>query len=152
MNGKTVHGAGDAGNSDAVAFLECLFAGCIGDVYFAAIRPDGTVVEQCRVGPPYEWPAALAWAERHSRAGRNVYFCPLTQRPNAVGARSEATAFELPALFADIDELPTETLRVEASSKLIAADLATTIVDSGNGLHSYMVHDEVDARARCEPG
>jgi hypothetical protein len=139
MNGETLHGAGDAGNRGAVAFFARLFAGCVGVVYFVAIRPDRTVVEHCRVRPPYEyeWPAALAWAERRSRARCNVYFCPLTQRPTAVGARSEATAFELPELFADVDELPTETLRVEASRKLIAADLATTIVDSGNGLHAH---------------
>src|SRR4029453_2932238 len=134
MNGETLHGAGDGGNSGAVAFLERLFGGCIGVVYFVAIRPDGTVVEHCRVRRPYEWPAALAWAERHSRAGCNFYFCPLTQRPNTVGARSEATAFELPALFADVDELLSDAARSKGCRVLIDANLATLIVNSGNGL------------------
>src|SRR3989442_8460441 len=102
-------GVGSAAPSDRpyslkeIDFFETLFAGCEGAVYLCAIEPDGPLVGERFVRSPYDFDAALRWAHEQSEAGRNVYLCPVTQPPGATGHRTKASAFELPAVFADVD-------------------------------------------------
>src|SRR5437773_2199164 len=103
--------------ANPVPFFDHWFAGCEGVVQLVAISPDGKPLEPYNLEPPYNWNAAAAWAREQSEAGRNVYFCPVTQRPGTTGHRSEATAFELPGVFADVDDVDPETTwpKIEAT-------------------------------------
>src|SRR5207247_4975826 len=108
-------------------------AGCEGIVQLVAIMPDGGRVQTFNVEPHDDWNAAAAWAREQSENGRNVYFCAVTQRPGTTGHRTEATAYELPGVFADVDDADPETTwpTIEATGHVTAG------VASGAGLHIY---------------
>lgn len=131
--------ADDAPGVDAmtnpVPFLRHWFAGCEGNVQLVAIMPNGGRVETFSVPAPHDWSAVVAWAREQSDVGRNVYFCPVTQRPGTTGHRTEGTAHELPGVFADLDGLDHEH---EPWQKIEAKEIVTAAVASSNtGLHVY---------------
>jgi hypothetical protein len=120
-----------------VEFFGWLFAGCTGWVQFVGLDPEGkTLPAGMHVTPPFDrdgWREATAWAEARSAEGRNVYFSPITQRPGTASHRTEATAFEVPGVFADLDHLPPDAgRRLREYGVLHAA-----VVSSPGHLHVY---------------
>jgi hypothetical protein len=126
-----------SGGPDPAAFFEAWFSDCTGLVYLAAIRPDGDLMAQGRF-PVGHWSRLLAWARKHSDAGHNAYFCPMTQYPGATGPRCESTAYEVPGLFADVDLMSgSADEAARAWSILHETALVTAAVSSGQGFHAY---------------
>jgi hypothetical protein len=129
---------GDAKRSDTIASFEVLFAGCAGAIHLVAMSPDGGRVAEHWIRPAHDRAKlrqAVLWAQGQSQAGRNVYVCPVTMAPDAKD-RSERAAFEVPALFADVD-LESGADLVGVAGKLLDTARVSGVVASGQGLHVY---------------
>lgn len=132
-------GARDAalGLLDPEEFFAWWFRGCTGWAQFVALHPDRqTPPTGIHVPLPADretWREVAAWCHGQSEAGRNVYFCPLTQRPGTMSHRTEASAYELPGGFADLDHLPPDAgWRLREHGVLHAA-----VASSPGHLHTY---------------
>src|SRR5580704_9914346 len=130
-------GPGDGVMSDKAAasdFLDRVLGPHVGYVALGAIKPSQKVWEQEFFRWPGQKTSALAWADKKSAAGRDIYFTPGLLRRRE---RKEENALSARCLWGEFDEpTPEQLTRMRGLPGLVL------VASSPQHYHLYLRMDE----------